>query len=652
MAKITRSALLPLLDLSFSDLRVAMMTGGGENNTVPTVEIAGNVSWYSVNTGFELCLSKNTTGIRVWEWAIVLTWSNLSFLTDGLEEYLGLPDIDAGATLMISPTPGYPSVRPGYLAPRNSSNGIAAALGRVVRSSPLKHSVLQILPANRQGRRLLMGGSSELQSLSTAASSAFAMANMTQEFEYAQELAERKILHVRQFVSRLSDGVGGTISFRNRSMSCFVKAHEKQGVTLGAVMNMSTNPLNVGQVVGGVMDAVLSAFNGPNNTKSSLPAVINTALHQLKAITISSISLAVRTEPLTVTLKGSVKWGSVETDLEFSLTKNVTGNNTNITGGYWEWALAIQWSNVAEIAALICPAGSPVTDYLRNATIDPLEIVITSTYPSYPTVGWVEKPAERRRRALLAGQVTPLNAARERVELYAIETVKEFVQKRLNKGLAGNISFAGVRIEYLLVATASGFHIASKSTFDPKERPSLTAAMGPADFSRSKLPTQVHAGFFAFLKSQVKVKSMSFEAWTDPPHISMLGEVEIGSSILRFSFLAKQPVSHPPADWHFDLAVQTDILSALWNSIPRERLQALGLSNFHPNQTGLEKAAIHVQHQTGAGGYTTFEAGTVSAQNSFALEKIDVDRVSERVMNSLMAGFEASITIPDVPIAG
>jgi hypothetical protein len=636
MATVTKSALEPLLDTVFSDLRLGLKTDP------PTLEVFGNVTWRNISANFELCVSKNTTSDGgFWDWGLVVEVADLSFLTAGLEEYMDLPQVEMGAAVMISPQ-ATPSVRIGTTPLKINAAGAPQMLGQVPIASTLRPTVLQLIQPVVQGRRM-QSSAVYLAGLGSV-SGTLAASNLQAEFAYAQSIADNAIDDLSTFVNdRLREGVRGTVEFRNRSLDLYVKASEQAGMTFGAAMDTSDAPINVGEALSTVFTRMQQAFAPGQQDGSGIASVISGPLQTLKSVEISQIELTGRTAPPSLTVAGTISVNGVTTDLEFALTKNVSGV------GHWDWALASQWNQTA-IAELVCPPGSPIVDYMSGAELDPLRLVIASNTAPKIHIGEAPVKDRRRRRArrsLLAGGASAVAIAQSLLADELPGIVKDFVDRRLKKGITGKLMFAGSKINYKLATTTQGLHIIAGAQFTVGQQPSLTSVMGPADFSNAQMPGELLNSFTRFLQSSVKVESVFVEAWTSPPHVSINGVVQLGASKLTFSFTAKQMQIAPPADWAFDLAVQTDILIQIWNSIPPAQLTRLGLQNFNPATAGLALAGLHIHHVSGAAGNTHFEAGTLATPQS-NISAVDVTKLAP----ALIAGWTPQIVVRGVPIAG
>lgn len=598
MAAVTQSALSPLLGLEFANFKLAAKTNP------PTLDVTSDISWRGVDASFELSMSKNHSR-RTWDYSLMVAWRDLDPLVSSLSEYIDLPTISADAAIMIS-SATTPRVRVG------TWNG--DGFDEIALSMPeLDLEALGIDTSVIESRLAAALGGGGLQDAPS----------VPELYEQAHILAGGVIPNAQEFAaSRMEEGCSGTFQFRGTELSIYVKSSAEGGFVFGGASR--GNAINVGQALGATMQQIYSSADA-----TDLSDAIQSNLDMLSTIEIDGLIVTGRTDPPSLHASGSVDINGVESDFEFSLTK---------AGDGWEFGFVNQWADSTAIAEMM---GLNVTQYVGEMSLGPLALMISSASEPMVQVGQMEPG---RRRHLQAANPTGSNLAKLALEsqLDLPLVVEMFVQERLRSGVEGTLMLAGQRLSYRVACTTAGWHGIATVDFAGDTAPALSDAMGPAAFdtSGSPIPEQYAEKFQAFLSAGPLIESARLEFWTDPPYVLLAGAASIGQdSELRFSFMAKEAGD----GWHFDLAVQTDFLEELWESLPPDTLSYAGVDpTWSPTQVAdLSAFAIRIQKSPDD---TKFELGTLSPETG-EIDDIDLMSVAREFPE-----FEAELKIEDVPV--
>jgi len=305
MAAVTQSALSPILDLEFADFSLAAKTNP------PCLDVSSEISWGGVDASFELSMSKNVS--LPWEYSLMVAWRDLHPLVARLDEYIDMPTISGDAAIMISSSTT-PKVRVG--------NWDGEGFDEIAVNMPeldleaLGLDTSELEERFEQAQAQLAAATGGIQN---PGADALPPADMLQMYERAQTLAGSAIPNAQEFAaSRMQEGCSGTFQFQGRELDVYVKASEEGGFVFGGATR--GDPINVGQALGAAMQQMQSTAG-----ESDLSDAIQSNLELLSGIEISGLVLTGRTEPPSLHVSGSVDVNGVESDFEFSVTKEGDG---------------------------------------------------------------------------------------------------------------------------------------------------------------------------------------------------------------------------------------------------------------------------------------------------------------------------------------
>ena len=605
LAALTQSALEPVLDLSFAEVSLAAKT------FPPSLELRSEINWLGTAAEFELSLSKNAS--QPWSYALMVAWKDLEPLISRLRDYVDVPTIEGSAAIMVS-SATVPRVRVGQWSDRGFEQ-VDVAL------PPLDLEALGLGGATSLTLQNIATGS--LQELGVAGAGGGDMdpAELTALYSQAQTLAAEPLKSAEAYArSRMQEGCAGSLQFQGVTLDVYVKASAEAGFIFGGATR--GDPISVGAALGAVMGQMQGQMQ--QTDASGIQAAVPGNLQALNDVEIQDFAVTGRTDPPSLHASGVVTLGGTASNFEFSVTKNASG---------WQWGFVNEWDDAAEIARLIV-----ADDYVSGVSLGPLALMISSE--SDPRVRIGQLPGGRRRRL----QLSAPNAAQAVLESRQLPSlVQDFVRERLQEGVSGSCTFAGLPLNYHVASTKAGMHLAGSTAYAAGSGPTLGAAMGSsAEFDTSAVPTDYGNKIDAFLSDGPAIESASVEIWTNPAHVDLSGVVSIGESQVRFSFVAHEGA----AGWRFDLAAQTDFLTEMWASLPAENLEYVGIdASWSPIQLSddLGALAIHIEHSPTE---TNFELGTLSPAGQ--IEAFDLAKLPTLVPDD----FEAAITIRNIPAGG